>query len=201
MAIKPAFAVAAAALASLAISAPAQADLQTWRLTATSYQVESGFDAPAFAELSKTFTVDYVFDTLTPSLDTWPGTFDGAVKSFTINGDRSQAGGYIVTLGGDGFSVINVMPSKKRSDGINFISFNHPDGVASADVASALKDFAAKTAMGRTELRLDFGAYSIYASPTSFVMTSVPEPSAAWLLLAGVPLLAIQQRGRRSAAA
>lgn len=201
MAIQPAFAVAAAALASLAFATTAQAEFQTWRLTATSYQVEAGFDAPAFAELSKTFTVDYVFDTLTPSRDTWPGMFDGAVKSFTLNGATSQAGGYIVTLAGDGFSAINVKPSKERNDGIDFISFNNLDGVTSADVASALKDFAAKTAMGGTELRMDFGSYSIYASPTSFVMTSVPEPSAAWLLLAGVPLLAIQQRGRRSAAA
>jgi hypothetical protein len=199
MAIKPAFAVAAAALASLAFAAPAQADLQTWRLSATSSQVESGFTAPSFLEVGKGFTIDYVIDTQAPSWGSGVALFLGAVKSFTLNGVTSGSAGYIAAA--DGLNALNVGPSDARLDGIDFVSFNNFAGGDEADVASALKGFATAVPLGDTELRVDFGYMSIYASPTSFVMTSaVPEPSAAWLLLAGAPLLAIQRR-RRSAAA
>lgn len=196
MAIKPSIAVAAAALASLAFAAPAQADLQTWRLTATSYRVQEGFTAPAFAELGNSFTIDYVIDTQTPSFDTWPGMYSDAVKSFTINGVTSQSEGYISAHGG--LNAINIWPSDARSDGIDFISFNNFAGEFNADVAAALKEFATFAPTNMTDLRVDFGDNSIWAKPSSFVMTSsVPEPSAAWLLLAGVPLLALK-RGRRT---
>jgi hypothetical protein len=190
MAIKPAFAVAAAALAALAFAAPAQADLQTWRLTATSYQVQGGFTAPAFAEVGNSFTIDYVIDTQTPSFDGWPGMFSDAVKSFTINGVTSQSEGYISAHGG--LNAINIWPSDARSDGIDFISFNNFAGEFNADVASALKEFATFASTSSTDLRVDFGDKSIWAKPSSFVMTSsVPEPSTAWLLLVGLPLLAV----------
>lgn len=198
MAIKPAFTVAAAALASLAFASTAQAELQTWRLTATSSQVESGFTPPSFLELGKSFTVDYVIDTQASSWGGGADLFTGAVKSFTINGVTSVSGGYILAF--DGLNAINAGTNSVRLDGIDFISFNNLAGGDKADVASALKGFATAVPLGDTELRVDFGHMSVYASPTSFVMTSVPEPSAAWLLLAGVPLLAIK-RGRRSAAA
>ena len=199
MAIKPSFAAVAAALASLAFAAPAQADLQTWRLTATSYQVQEGFTAPAFAEVGNSFTIDYVIDTQTPSFDTWPGMFSGAVKSFTINGVTSQSEGYISAHGG--LNAINIWPSDARSDGIDFISFNNFAASFNADVASALKEFATFASTSSTDLRVDFGYKSIWAKPSSFVMTSsVPEPSAAWLLLAGLPLLAVKRCRRTTTA-
>lgn len=201
MAIKPAFAVAAAALASLAFASAAQAELQTWRLTATSYEVERGFTAPAFAEVGNSFTIDYVIDVQTPSLEGWFGLFDGAVKSFTINGVTSLSDGYVVSLEDGGLNAINIWPRNLRSDGIDFISFNNFEGTPSADVASALRDFAAFASTGYTDLRVDFGENSVWAAPTSFVMTSsVPEPSAAWLLLMGLPVLALK-RSRRNATA
>jgi len=200
MAIKPAFAVAAAALASLTFATTAQAELQTWRLTATSYQVQDGFTAPAFADLGNSFTIDYVIDTQTPSFDGWPGMFSGAVKSFTIDGVTSQSEGYISAHGG-GLNAINIWPTDARSDGIDFISFNNFAASFNADVASALKEFATFASTSSTDLRVDFGDNSIWAKPSSFVMTSsVPEPSAAWLLLVGLPLLALK-RSRRNATA
>jgi len=193
MATKPAFAVAAAALASLAFASAAQAELQTWRLTATSYQVQGGFTAPAFAEVGNSFAIDYVIDTQTPSFDNWPGMYSGAVKSFTINGVTSLSEGYISAHGG--LNAINIWPRDARSDGIDFISFNNFAGEFNADVAAALKEFATFASTNMTDLRVDFGDNSIWAKPSSFVMTSsVPEPSAAWLLLAGLPLLAVARK-------
>lgn len=198
MAIKPAFAAAAAALALLALAAPAQAELQTWRLTATSYQVEEAFTAPAFAEIGKTFTIDYMIETQKASSGNWADFFLGVAKSFTINGVTSESGGYI--LASNGLNAINVGPSRARSDGISFTSFNNFAGGEKPDVVSALKGFANAVPTGATELRVDFGDKSIWAAPSSFVMTSVPEPSAAWLLLAGLPLLAAERRRRTTTA-
>lgn len=201
MAIKPSCAVVAAAatFALLAFAAPAQAELQTWRLTATSYSVETGFIAPSFAEIGKSFTVDYVIDTQKPAIDSWSGLFSGAVKSFTINGVTSDAGGYFLVS--DGLNAINVQPNGARSDGIDFISFNNFAGGSKPDVASALKGFVSAVPTGATDLRVDFGDMSIHAKPVSFAMTSpVPEPSSAWLLLVGLPLLALV-RNRRNATA
>lgn len=202
MAVKPSAAVAAAAatLTLLAFAAPAQAELQTWRLTATSYRVQGGFTAPAFAELGNSFTIDYVIDVQTPSFGNWPGMFSDAVKSFTINGVTSHSEGYI-SAHGSGLNAINIWPSEARSDGIDFISFNNFAASFNGDVASALKEFATFASTSSTDLRVDFGDKSVWAAPTSFVMTSpVPEPSAPWLLLMGLPLLALK-RNRRNATA
>lgn len=192
MAIKPSFAVAAAALASLAFAAPAQAELQTWRLTATSFKVGNDLPGPAFAEVGKSFAIDFVFDTQVPAVDGWPGMFDGAIKSFTANGITSEALGGIVA-NGDGINAFGSWPSAPRSDGLIDISFYNLGGVFHADVASALKEFAAVAATDSTGVQLNFVDWTVYAQPTSFVMTSsVPEPSAAWLLLVGLPLLALK---------
>jgi hypothetical protein len=200
MAIKPSAAVAAAALASLALASAAQAELQTWRLTATTYEVSEGFTAPAFAEIGKAFTVDYVIDTQVPAFDGWPGLFEGAVKSLTIGGVTSEAGGYVIA-DDSGLNGINAWPSDPRSNGIDFISFYNAGESSSADVASTLKLLSTFASSYLTVLRVDFGDNSVHASPTSFVMTSsVPEPSAAWLLLVGLPALALK-RSRRTAAA
>jgi hypothetical protein len=195
MTIKPSFAVAAAALASLAFTAPAQAELETWRLTATTYWVQGGFTAPAFAEIGKSFTIDYVIDAQTPAYDNWVGLHKGPVKSFTINGVTSLSNGYV---GGHvGANSINMWPSDPRSDGIDFISFHNSAGSYHFDVASVLRELSTFASTSSTDLRVDFGDKSIWARPSSFVMTSVPEPSAAWLLLVGLPLLALKRsRGR-----
>ncbi|MBU0915417.1 PEP-CTERM sorting domain-containing protein [Aquabacterium parvum] len=201
MAIKPCAAVAAATLTLLAFAAPAQAELQTWSLTATAYELTDGFTAPAFAELGKTFRIDYVIDIQTPSLEGWSGLFDGAVKSFTINGLTSLSEGYVVSVDEGGLNGINTWPIDARSDGIDFVSFFNLDATSYTDVASTLKDLATFAPTSSTVLRVDFGENSVWAAPTLFVMTSaVPEPSAAWLLLMGLPLLVLK-RNRRNAAA
>lgn len=203
MAIKPSAAVAtaAAALTLLAFAAPAQAELQTWRLTTTTFWVLPDFTPPAFAEVGNSFTIDYVIESQLPAQEDWPGLFDGAVKSFTINGVKSQADGHALVSDRGGLNGINTYPSDARSDGINFISFYNAGEFSSADVASTLKLLSTFATSDLTVLRVDFAENSLWARPSSFVMTSaVPEPSAAWLLLAGLPLLTLK-RGRRNATA
>lgn len=201
MAIKPAFAVAAAAgtLALLAFAAPAQAELQTWRMTATSIKVGNDLPGPAFVEVGKSFAIDFVFDTQVPALNGWPGMFEGAIKSFTTNGIKSQAVGDILAAG-EGINAFGTWPSAPRSDGLTDVSFHNFDAAFHPDVASALKEFATFAPTSSTGLQLIFVDVTVYAQPTSFVMTSsVPEPSAAWLLLMGLPWLALK-RSRVSAA-
>ena len=100
-----------------------------------------------------------------------------------------------------GLNGINTWPIDARSDGIDFVSFFNLDATSYTDVASTLKDLATFAPTSSTVLRVDFGENSVWAAPTLFVMTSaVPEPSAAWLLLMGLPLLVLK-RNRRNAAA
>lgn len=202
MAVKPSAAVAAAAatLALLTFAAPAQAELQTWRMTATSTGVSDQSIVPAVFELGKSFTVDFVFDTQVPALEGWPGTFVGAIKSFTTNGITSQAVGDILATG-EGINAFGTWPSAPRSDGLKDVSFHNFDAAFHPDVASALKEFATFAPTSSTGLQLNFVDLTVWAQPTSFVMTSpVPEPSAPWLLLMGLPLLALK-RNRRNATA
>lgn len=181
------------ALAISSLSSSVQAELQTWRLTATSYKVENGFTPPPFAEGGKTFQIDYVVDTLKPSQTNWDGLFSGAVQSFTVNGITNQAGGYISADGG--FNAINVWPSSVRLDGIDFISFNNFSGVYAPDVTSALNRFSQSATTSATDLRVDFGDLSVWANPSSFVMLPVPEPTPTLLLLVGLPLVLFRKFG------
>lgn len=181
-------ATALASLAFLVFSASAQAELQTWRLTSTTYQIQDGFTPPVFAQIGKDFYIDYVVDTQTPSFPGWNGMFSGAVKSFSINGIISQSEGYISAHGG--LNAINIWPSLDRSDGIDFLSFNNFSGTYTPDVTSALKEFADSAKTPSADLRVDFGDKSIWAKPSSFIMTSsVPEPSS--VLLASLGLVGV----------
>lgn len=181
------------AFAIFSLSSTVHAELQTWRLTATSYQVENGFTPPPFAEVGKTFQIDYVVDTLNPSQTNWDGLFSGAVQSFTVNGITNQAGGYI--MAGTGFNAINVWPSSVRLDGIDFISFNNFSGIDAPDVTSALNRFSQSATTSATDLRVDFGDLSVWANPSSFVMLPVPEPTPTLLLLVGLPLVLFRKFG------
>jgi hypothetical protein len=188
---------ALASLAFLFFAAPAQAELlQTWRLASTTYQVQSEFTPPSFAEIGQKFYIDYVIDTQASSMPGWDGMFMGAVKSFSVNGITSRSDGYIMGL--DWLSAINVAPSSFRSDGITFVSFNNFAGMLAPDVSTALGRFSDFAHTPATDLRVDFGDNSIWARPSSFEMTSVPEPLPALLMLAGLPLLLLRNRRRAS---
>lgn len=184
-------------IAALAFAASAHADIQTWRLTSTSYRVQDGFTAPAFAQTGNTFSIDYVIDTSASALFGSGSVFDRPVLSFTLNGITSEASGYISA--GGGLNAINIWPTSGRSDGIDFISFNNFAGTPQTDVTSALKEFSTYATTRSTDLRVDFGDKSVWARPSSFVMTSVPEPTTGWLSLLGVPLVLLLARGRRAA--
>jgi len=185
-------------IAALAFAATAHAEIQNWRLTATSYRVQDGFTAPAFVQTGNTFSIDYVIDTSAAPLSGWDNLFNRSILSFTLNGITSEASGYI--LAHDGLSAINVSPTQGRSDGIDFISFNNFAGKSQSDVASALKDFSTYAKTPSTDLRVDFGDKSVWAQPSSFVMTSVPEPASGWLMLVGAPLVLLRARKQGAAA-
>jgi len=184
-------------IAALAFAASAHADIQTWRLTSTSYRVQDGFTAPAFAQIGNTFSIDYVIDTSAPTLFGSGSLFNRPVLSFTINGITSEASGYISA--GGSLNAINVSPTSGRSDGIDFISFNNFAGTSQTDVVSALQEFSTYAKTRSTDLRVDFGDKSVWAQPSSFVMTSVPEPTTWFLMLLGAPLVLWRARGQRAA--
>lgn len=185
-------------IAALAFAASAHADIQTWRLTSTSYRVQDGFTAPAFAQTGNTFSIDYVIDTSAAPLFASDSLFNRPVLSFTINGITSEASGYISA--GGGLNAINIWPTSGRNDGIDFISFNNFAGTPQTDIASALKEFSTYAKTRSTDLRVDFGDKSVWAQPSSFVMTSsVPEPTTWFLMLLGAPLVLLRARGQRAA--
>lgn len=181
-------ALAAAALSLL--STPAQAETQTWRLSATTYSVQEGFAAPSFAEIGKTFYVDYVIDTATPIDAGW----SGAVKSITVNGIQSDVDGYILSF--EGFAAINGAPVGLRADGIDFLSFNNFAGQQATNVLMALQGFASSAGTDAADFRIDFGSDSLWARPNSFAVSVVPEPMSVLLLSLGVPLTILSSRRR-----
>ncbi|MET3131123.1 hypothetical protein AAKU55_001381 [Oxalobacteraceae bacterium GrIS 1.11] len=193
-------ATALAPLAFLFLSVPAHAELlQTWRLAATTYQDQGGrFTPPSFVKIGQKFSIDYVIDTEAPSGGVG---FNGVVKSFSINGITSLSDGYLLSMRGIIFNAINVGPSSARADGINFISFNNFSGTDKQDITSLLAGFAAAAPTSAADLRVDFGVNSIWAHTNSFVMTSVPEPTSALLMLIGLPLLMLRKYRLRSAGA
>lgn len=182
-------------IAILSLASSAHAELQTWRLTATSYQINNGFTPPAFAAVGNEFEIYYVIDTTTADGSASGTSFVRAINSFTINGATSQSQGYI--LNWDGLNAINASPIADRIDGIDFVSFNNLSGMINPDITSALSGFSAAVQTTSTDLRIDFGNSSIWAKPSSFVMTAVPEPTSALLLLIGMPLVLLRKFGSR----
>lgn len=193
-------------IAAVAFAASAHADIQTWRLTSTVYQVQQGFTPPAFLQEGSEFYIDYEINTsqaLMPGSGSGGtgtssgfGGFSGSVLSFTLNGITSAASGNIST--GGGLNAINISPTFGRSDGIDFISFNNRAGTSQPDVISALRDFSTYATTPLTDLRVDFGDKSVSAQPSSFVMTSVPEPTTWWLMLFGAPAVLLSARRNRA---
>lgn len=180
-------------------STGAQAALQTWHLTATTYQKSGTFTPPAFATIGQNITIDYVIDNQTPPM--MLGFFSGAVKSISFNGQTSQAGGYIAAQG-YGLNAINVWPITGRADGVDFLSFNRFGGAQMSSVAEALNDFSAAASTPSADFRIDFGTdsgNSVWAHPTSFTISSVPVPAASWLLGSGLLGLIGIARKRKAA--
>ena len=179
-------------VASLVFANAAHADVETWRLSATVYRYSSEFTAPSFAMLGQTLHVDYVIDTDTPLAS---GFYTGAVQSVSFNGQTSLAQGYV--LAWDSLNAINISTGTGREDGVDFLSFNRFGPTPTSNLVGALHDFSAAAPTSSADLRLDFGTDSVWAQPTSFTVSPVPEPSTVLLMLAGCAGLVCVKRKSR----
>lgn len=163
----------------------ANAELQTWQLTATVYKVSDGFSPPFFASIGQTINFDYLIETSTNLTNNFH--FMGAVKSVSFDGQDSQVSGYILAM--NGLDAINASLAN-RSDGVNFISFNYFGGSYETSVTDALNGFSAATPSSSVDLRLDFGYNYIWAHPIYFAsIPAVPEPPSIILLISGLLLV------------
>lgn len=175
----------------------AHAATQTWALTASTYLVEPGFAAPAYAQLGQTFTIHYLFDTsAAPSPFGLDSVDYYAIEQITVGGQTSDAGGYIWT-GTGGLNAINASIDVARQDQLDFVSFNNRQTQAAANVPQALANFSQAVLAGATDVRLDFGNQSVWATPKTFLPASlpaVPEPATAWSLLLGLAAIAVAKR-------
>jgi hypothetical protein len=80
------------------------------------------------------------------------------------------------------------------------ISFNNFSGIATPDITAALKELSGAEQTPSADLRIDFGDNSVWARPSSFVMTSsVPEPSGILLVGMGVVSVICLNKRRRQA--
>lgn len=179
------------AVCSLYTSA-AQAELQTWRLSATVYQEQGGdFTPPPFAQIGQRVNIDYVINTAAY----FNGYFyNGAVVSVSFNGQTSQTGGYVWPS--PGFSAINTY-LYDRADGVDFLSFNYFNSRQTYSLLEALNDFSTAAPTSDTDFRIDFGPNSVWAHPDSFAVSAVPEPSSVALLGSGLALIAFAARKNR----
>lgn len=188
----------------LLCAAHAQAALQPWTLTATTYMVEAGLNAPAYAQMGKTFSIQYLMDTEAPA--TPFGLYDTdfyAIENVKINGQVSFGQGYIWTGTGE-LNAINFEIDPLRADGLSFISLNNTDAKSAANVTQALLNFSQAVANGDTDVRLDFGAKSIWATPLTFTQgfaPAIPEPAAAATFLIGLAAIVAMVRRRKPASA
>jgi hypothetical protein len=197
------YAFATLAVLSLGVTG-AQAALQTWTLTATTYNVEAGFNAPSFARMGKTFSIDFVFD-LDAKRTPFSDQYDFyAPESITVNGVTTAVDGYI-WAGVGSLNAINVAPIADRSDLLNFVSLNNMITRNASSVTEALNNFseaivanANSPFMRDVDLRLDFSGKSVWATPTSFaISTAVPEPATNASLLLGLMAIAAMRRKKR----
>lgn len=191
----------AAALACAAIaSTTAHAELQTWHLTAQVYMLSSDATPQQGFAMGQTIGVDYTFDTEATEYPNWPGLFNEAVTSFTINGQTSVTGfSRYLLASGSGLNAINVQPDAVRADGIDFVSFNLIGGTLQASVPAALSQFALLQGPPNlwTDLRVDFGTQSVWAKPVSFAI-AVPEPETWGLAITGLLTVAFARRARNT---
>ncbi|MBI3229397.1 MAG: PEP-CTERM sorting domain-containing protein [Burkholderiales bacterium] len=186
------------ALASLTTSV-AHAEIQTWRLTATTTGVSSGFTAPAFASLGHTFSVDYAIDMATP-YDAPSGGYK-AVKSLTINGVTTQLTNqnYVFAIAANGIGGINTVIPVARADQLQFISYSESWPNPTSTLSSVLSELALMHGQNApyyppNELHLNFVGGSVQAHPTSFALSPVPEPTSLGLMLAGLAALGVVAR-------
>lgn len=192
---------------ALTMAAQAHAELQTWRLQGTIQEIRddgAGWTPPPVFQLGQALTIDYVIDVDAPT--GVEGYDANAIRGITINGEQGAEGsaGYI-SMQGWGLNT-NVAGN---SHGIEFVSFNDNELAFTGEegraksVREALSLYAAHTALNSTDLhafastevRLDFGSYSVWSAPQQFA--AVPEPGTAGLMLlglAGLPMLAKRRK-------
>jgi hypothetical protein len=178
------------ALTLLLMVSHAHAAQQTWRVTGTIYLAQGGgFVPPAFANVGQTLAIDYVFDTsVFTSKDI---VFNNPVTSVTFNGESSLMNSYL--LNWDTFYAINGTPTPWRKDGVNFLSWNlyAQQSMAATTMADFLKHYA-QPSTAFSDLRIDFGANSVWLEPTSFVMiSSVPEPHTKPMIFLGIIVISL----------
>lgn len=183
------YALLALSSALTVTSTAAQAEAETWRLTAKVTRVQDGFTAPSFAQPGSIVTVDYHFDDTAQIDPTSFGVFSNAFSSIKLNGQTlSINGGYVINW--DGFKALNGSLTTATADGLDFLSLNaFGVGPASPNLGHALSEIANNLNTLPDQYRLDFNSsnghgYSVWAQP--LVLTPVPEPDALALVCAGL---------------
>jgi hypothetical protein len=169
----------------------AQAELQTWRLTATIYNQSADFTPPPFAQIGQRVNIDYVIDTAAPFANS---AYNGAVISATFNGQTSQTSGYLLAI--PGLNAVNTY-LYDRADGVDFVSFNRFGARQTHSLFEVLNDLSGASHTSSTDLRFDFGENSVSAHPESFAISAVPEPSSIALLGLGLSVIAFAARKNR----
>jgi hypothetical protein len=171
---------------------PAQAELQSWTITAQSFSSTNNYIAPPFMEPGKSFDITFLIDTLATENNS--AVFEGAIKSFTINGITSQSNGIIVNR--EEFNAIATTPQASRPDEISYISFSTHSAISASNIIASLENFSqvSKNSPISTEITVSFYNGSILARPTSFAVTTIPEPSSLVLMLLGLPLIFIKRK-------
>lgn len=181
----------------------ALAATETWRLEATIID-RPGYSSyfPPFAQPGQSIQIDYVMDLDVP-LSSTSNVYDSSILSVTFNGETSTgnpSNGYI--LAWDGLLALNAgYWSARQNDLVDFISLNNWSSSADAKsgVRSALESMSRSIALGRSELRVDMGNKSFYATPIS--LSPVPEPQALSLVLPGVLALGFSAAASRKRSA